>query len=104
MPIPKPGTVHHALGHGRVPSAQQPYSHQPYQTGHRAASYVAPSSYGRYNPPPPAAAAAKKATRARRESFKPRPSMDENWAADAGIGARRWAGLAGASVKEEEEY
>lgn len=97
MPVPKPGTVHHALGHGRVPSAHQPY-HQPYQTGTRAASYVAPTAYGRYAPL--AAAVVKKASRARRESFKPRPSVDENWAADVGLGGRRWAGLAGV----EEEY
>ena len=105
MPVPKPGTVHHALGHGRVPSAQGGY-HQPYQVAHRAASYVAPSAYGtgRYGAQPGATVAAKKATRARRESFKPRPSVDENWAAEAGLGGRRWAGLAGASVKEEDEY
>lgn len=107
MPVPKPGTAHHALGHGRVPSAHQAYHHQPYQTGARAASYVAPSTYGhsqgRYGAPV-ATVAAKKATRARRESFKPRPSVDENWATEAGLGGRRWAGLVGASVREEDEY
>ena len=51
-----------------------------------------------------AAVVAKKATRARRESFKPRPSMDDDWAADVGLGGqRRWAGFAGVVVKEEDE-
>jgi protein regulator of cytokinesis 1 len=41
----------------------------------------------------------KKATRARRESFKPRPSIDDR----DGLGAHgRWGGLAG-SVREEDE-
>ena len=107
MPVPKPGTAHHALGHGRVPSVQQlgsSYSHNPYPSS-RAVSYTSSTSYsnGRYGPSN-AAAVAKKASRARRESFKPRPSMDENWATDAGLGGqRRWGGFAGVAVKEEDE-
>ncbi|TBU28439.1 microtubule associated protein-domain-containing protein [Dichomitus squalens] len=117
MPVPKPGTAHHALGHGRVPSAQQlgsSHSYGMYQPGHRAASYMSSSTSsssmyasgtGRYGAPAPSAAAvAKKASRARRESFKPRPSVDEDWAADVGLGGRRWAGFAGAVKEEDEEY
>jgi Ase1/PRC1/MAP65 family protein len=46
---------------------------------------------------------AKKASRARRESFKPRASVDENggWAG-GGSGTRRW-GFGGMPVKEEDE-
>ncbi|RPD65486.1 hypothetical protein L226DRAFT_456522 [Lentinus tigrinus ALCF2SS1-7] len=107
MPVPKPGTAHHALGHGRVPSAQQlgsSHSYNPYPTS-RTASYSSTTTYSRYGGPGASAAVvAKKATRARRESFKPRPSMDEDWAADVGIGGqRRWAGFAGNAVQEEDE-
>lgn len=115
MPVPKPGTAHHALGHGRVPSAQQLSSHHTYHpyasnAPSRAVSYSSsnPSAYSssaRYGAQASAAAVAKKASRARRESFKPRPSIDDNWAADGGPGGtqRRWAGFAGVSVKEEDE-
>ena len=48
----------------------------------------------------------RKAQRTKRESFKPRPSMDDVWdvppIAVAG-GQKRWAGFAGGTVKEEEE-
>ncbi|KAJ8475251.1 hypothetical protein ONZ51_g6669 [Trametes cubensis] len=118
MPVPKPGTAHHALGHGRVPSAQQPSSGRSYnQVGARAASYMSTStssssSYGRgYGAGSVAAVnaavVAKKASRARRESFRPRPSVDEDWAVGVGLGdaagGRRWAGFAGTAVKEEDE-
>ena len=118
MPVPKPGTAHHALGHGRVPSAQQPSSGRSYnQVGARAASYMSTStssssSYGRgYGAGSVAAVnaavVAKKASRARRESFRPRPSVDEDWAIGVGLGdvagGRRWAGFAGTAVKEEDE-
>lgn len=115
MPVPRPGTAHHGLGHGRVPSAQQlGASHAAYQPSHRAASYMSSSSSlssstyssSRYGGHAATAAAvvAKKASRARRESFKPRPSVDENWAADVALGGRRWAGLAGTVQEEDEEY
>ncbi|KAI0826615.1 microtubule associated protein-domain-containing protein [Trametes gibbosa] len=116
MPVPKPGTAHHALGYGRVPSAQQLSSSHSYQPGIRAASYMSTTSttsstYSRglgSSVGSNAAVVAKKASRARRESFKPRPSVDEDWAKGVGLsdgaGARRWAGLAGAAVKEEDEY
>ncbi len=107
MPVPKPGTVHHALGHGRVPSAQQlgsSHSYHPYPNS-RAVSYASYGN-GKYGAPvhTSAAAIAKKASRARRESFKPRPSVDENWSTDIGPGGqRRWAGFPGVAVKEEDE-
>ncbi|KII85376.1 hypothetical protein PLICRDRAFT_165888 [Plicaturopsis crispa FD-325 SS-3] len=157
MPVPRPGTQHHALGHGRVPSAhayqqppahahqqppahayQQPPAHahqQPPAQAHQqppAHVYQQPSAHAHQQPPAHAhayhqqpqrsvssstygAGAAKKATRARRESFKPRPSMDEGdlgrsvgdlgrSVGDLGrsVGVGRWAGFA-VSVKEEEE-
>ncbi|EIW55715.1 uncharacterized protein TRAVEDRAFT_38910 [Trametes versicolor FP-101664 SS1] len=120
MPVPKVGTQHHALGHGRVPSAQQlssTHAFPSHQPGARAASsYMSStssmsSSYGRgygsgSSAAVAAAAVAKKASRARRESFKPRASVDEDWAAGIGLGdgGRRWAGLADGAVKEEDEY
>ncbi|KAH9849363.1 microtubule associated protein-domain-containing protein [Lenzites betulinus] len=115
MPVPKPGSVHHSLGYGRVPSAQQLSSSDSYQPGTRATSYMSSTSTtsATYNRgfgsslTSTAAVVAKKASRARRESFKPRPSVDEDWAMGVGLsdgaGGRRWAGLAGA-VKEEDEY
>ena len=115
MPVPKPGTAHHGLGHGRLPSAQQlgashSTSHGVYLPSHRAVSYMSTStssstlSSSRYGPPSAAAVVAKKASRARRESFKPRPSVDENWAAEVALGGRRWAGLATTVHEEDEEY
>ncbi|KAF9022408.1 hypothetical protein BDZ89DRAFT_1137357 [Hymenopellis radicata] len=73
MPIPKPGTQHYALGHGRVPSTV---------TGRTVSG---------------SALVAKKASRARRESFRPRPSLDT----DVKLGASTRAGFA-ASVREED--
>lgn len=102
MPVPKPGTVHHALGHGRVPSAQAaPHSYGLAQSQMRATSAASAMSYSRgYGAPAlNASVLAKKASRARRESFKPRPSMENDWAMSGG----RYAGFAGA-VKEEEDY
>jgi protein regulator of cytokinesis 1 len=81
MPIPKPGTQQHALGHGRVPSSQ---------------SRLASSTSTRV-PSGAAGRPSRNTGRTRRESFKPRPSMDDDWAADA----RRW--VANAVVKEEDE-
>lgn len=98
MPVPKPGTVHHALGHGRVPSAQTaPHSYGLAQSQMRATSASSAMSYRVYGA---AALMAKKASRARRESFKPRPSMENDWAMSGG----RYAGFAGAVKEEEEDY
>ncbi|KAF9044417.1 microtubule associated protein-domain-containing protein [Panaeolus papilionaceus] len=105
MIVPKPGTQHHALGHGRVPSSVI------YGAGVTGGSYPRSTSsagYGRttsatYGKAQPAPAPARKASRSRRESFKPRPSMD---AADfppaVGTGGSRWG--AAYTVREEDEY
>jgi hypothetical protein len=100
MPIPKPGTQHHTLGHGRLPSAMGTTA------GPRSVSSIVgltSSVYGRKYASGgngyAAAGAVKKATRARRESFKPRPSIDDR---EMGMGGGRWTGLAN-SVMEEDE-
>lgn len=90
MPIPKPGTQHHALGHGRVPSGME------VSTGYGQRNFSSAGSRG-YGVA--ATVQSKKVSRARRESFKPRPSVDD-W--EHGHGSK-WGGFAGASVKEEEE-
>ena len=102
MPVPKPGTQHHALGHGRAPSTVG-YTGGP--AGSRSASAAAglkSNTYGvRHASGSAPARTMKKATRARRESFKPRPSIDDR---EMGLGTHggRWGGLAG-SVREEED-
>ena len=107
MIMPKPGTQHHALGHGRIPSSVV------YGGGGGGGSYPAgvrsntsSQGYGRF----PNAGYAKKgdesgmmkkATRASRESFKPRSSMD---AMDIGMNIevrKRWGG--GFTLKEEDD-
>jgi len=116
MVMPKPGTQHHALGHGRVPSSViygagvagvNTYSSS---TRNASSTSTAPG-YGRalsgaYSKSRAVSASnqMKKATRARRESFKPRPSMDStlDLAASIGVGGGRWGG--GYTVKEEDEY
>lgn len=109
MVVPKPGTQHHALGHGRVPGSVI------YGAGvagvHSSSTYVrTASSVYRAASGGAAAAAVGKATRAKRESFKPRPSMDA-LEPTHGVGAgaahtrgvpKRWE--AGFTVREEEEY
>lgn len=116
MPIPKPGTQHHALGHGRVPTSGVTYGAGGYTaSGIRSASAVmsvsvsssmsTSSGYGasRYASSGYTGGhggLAKKASRARRESFKPRPSMDT---VEAGVGVgSRYGGFA-SSLKEEDE-
>lgn len=98
MPVPKPGTQHHALGHGRIPGGGVLHGNIGYTaSGIRSASTVN-HAHARA---PSAGGVARKASRARRESFKPRPSID---AVDLGVhaGGLRWGGL-GVSVKEEDE-
>ncbi|KAI0946534.1 hypothetical protein AcW1_009974 [Taiwanofungus camphoratus] len=113
MPVPRPGTLHHTLGHGRVPSSQQQqqqhmHNYHPYQAP-RAASHASSSSTHRAYGASAlnSSVAARKASRARRESFRPRPSVDDNWAVGLGVsdggGPRRWAGFSGTVVKEEDE-
>lgn len=109
MVLPKPGTQYHALGHGRIPGSVV------YGAGvagvHGASTYGRSASTGYRAASGGATAAVGKATRAKRESFKPRPSMD---ALEPGHGvgagaaharavpAKRWD--AGFTLKEEEEY
>ena len=109
MIMPKPGTQHHALGHGRVPSSVVyggAVGSGSYPTGVRS-SASSQGSYGRfpssgYAKKDDESGMMKKATRASRESFKPRPSMD---AMDIGMsvggGGTRWGG--GFTLKEEDE-
>lgn len=97
---------------GRVASAQQPRSrgrnYHPYQRPTRAASASASTSrvYGAVGlasaAAAPTAGAIRKASRSRRESFKPRPSIhDDDWG--GGGGDKRFAGFAGGMVEEEED-
>ncbi|KAF8901151.1 microtubule associated protein-domain-containing protein [Gymnopilus junonius] len=106
MVIPKPGTQHHFLGHGRVPSTVI------YGAGVAGVnSYRSTSSSGGHGRVPSAGytkgagqtGVVKKATRVRRESFKPRPSVDNmDLGVSVGASGGRWGG--GYTVKEEDEY
>lgn len=108
MPVPKRG----AALTGRVASVQhhRTRGYHPYPQTKRSVSAAVTASAGyaimggaALNSSV-AAGAAKKAMRARRESFKPRPSIDDGWAnATATDGPRRWAGFAGGAVREEDE-
>lgn len=106
LPIPKPGTQHHALGHGRVPStAGYAGSYAAESRSTSSTAVLRSSVYGARHMTggneSSVAGAMKKATRARRETFKPRPSIDDR---DMGMNGGRWGGL-GSSVREEnEEY
>ncbi|TRM59017.1 microtubule associated protein-domain-containing protein [Schizophyllum amplum] len=88
MVVPKPGTQHHALGHGRIPSTVVLSQ----SSGFGRSLSTSTSSYAS------SAYAAKKVSRVRRESFKPRPSSD-----GAPLMDGRWTFRAGSAVKEEEE-
>jgi protein regulator of cytokinesis 1 len=80
---PKLGTQHYTLGHGRVPSTQ----HQ-----------VVPSRLGSSTQSTSSSLhSSRSVSKVRRESFKPRPSTDGDWAGAAG----RWR--TNAVVREEEE-
>lgn len=83
VPAPKPGTQHHALGHGRVPSTQHQAPSSRLGSSTRSTSSSLHSS--------------RNGGRIRRESFKPRPSADGDWNGAAG----RWR--TNAVVREEEE-
>lgn len=83
VPGPKPGTQHYALGHGRVPSTQRQ------AVPPRLGSSTRSTSSSLYS--------SKSGGRVRRESFKPRPSTDGDWAGAAG----RWR--TNAVLQEEEE-
>jgi protein regulator of cytokinesis 1 len=110
MPIPKPGTQHHALGHGRVPSGVcgagvgGGYSSQGIRSASTASS-MGSGGYNRYVSGRGHGVVTKKASRARRESFKPRPSADGvELGMSVGPGGGRWGGFPDADcVKEEDE-
>lgn len=110
MPVPR----HGALGVGRAPSTQRnrSRSYHPYPQTHRptpttstaavSAGYAVLGGIALNSSM--SAGAARKASRAKRESFKPRPSMDDDWGAPAANdGPRRFAGFAGGTVQEVEE-
>ncbi|KAJ6504120.1 microtubule associated protein [Mycena vitilis] len=106
--LPKPGTQtqYHALGHGRAPTTGYGGVRSASVTVSTASISSASASYGgggRYASG--GAALAAKASRARRESFKPRASVDADAQWDLGTShaaGARW-GFEGAMVKEEDE-
>jgi len=83
VPAPRSGTQHHALGHGRIPSTQHRAPPSRLGSSTRSTSSSLHSSRG--------------GGRVRRESFRPRPSNDGDWAGAAG----RWR--TDTVVREEEE-
>ncbi|KAH7874461.1 microtubule associated protein-domain-containing protein [Lentinula edodes] len=105
MPMPKPGTQHHALGHGRVPtSGVFTYSggnsgNGLFPKGIRSASSTLTGYTADTRHTSGSRAAEKKASRAHRESFRPRPSIDGT--DDHRLG--KWAVNGFGGVKEEEE-
>lgn len=113
MIMPKAGTQHHALGHGRVPtsviygagvSGVPSGGYLPSASIRSASSVAMVESYGRI--PSSNAGFAKKSSRALRESFKPRPSVESTLdlgmsVAMGGTGKRHWGGL---TVQEEDEF
>ena len=109
MIMPKPGTQYHALGHGRVPSSVvygAGVGGGSYPTGVRS-STTSSQGYGRfpssgYGKKDDESGIMKKATRASRESFKPRPSVDAmDMGMSVGVGGTRWDG--GFTLREEDE-
>ena len=108
MIMPKLGTQHHALGHGRVPSSivyGSAVGSGSYPAGVRSSD--SSQGYGRfpssgYVKKGDESGMMKKATRASRERFKPRPSMDAvDMRTSVGVGGTRWGG--GFTLKEEDE-
>jgi Ase1/PRC1/MAP65 family protein len=105
MPMPKGTAQHQQLGHGRFPSSTS-QSHGYHQSSqHIKAGSVVPSiaMNGRLVSSTSGTirqTAMKKASRARRESFKPRPSID----GEGGIRGSRWGGLAASVTEEDEVY
>ncbi|KAF9451602.1 hypothetical protein P691DRAFT_699098 [Macrolepiota fuliginosa MF-IS2] len=106
LAIPKPGTQYHALGYGRVPGTMARSSGmRSASAGVKVSSARVHSKFQKSSKSIPGAGFSmlRKASRAKRESFKPRSSTDTTETGkNVGIGSARWgAGLAG-SVKEEE--
>jgi len=112
MVMPKPGTQHHALGHGRVPSSViysagvagvNTYSSGRSTSAGQAYPRSNSAGYGSKVHNASGPTTMKKTTRVRRESFKPRPSMDAQMDIGHNAGnAARWGEEF--TVKEEEEY
>jgi protein regulator of cytokinesis 1 len=109
MIVPKPGTQHHALGHGRVPtsviygagvSGLPSGGYVPGARSMSSSTTVGRSTSSRYQGTAP-----EKSSRVYRESFKPRPSaecaLDTRMIAVSAGGKRRWDGF---TLKEEDEY
>lgn len=123
MPVPRPGTQHHALGHGRVPTssglAPPPSAYPGMMRSTSVAGYGAGAGSGGGKRFPSASASSgtgyagrgasigveimKKASRARRESFKPRPSID-HMESVGGMGMRYGGGFVGGLKEEDEDY
>ena len=116
MVVPKPGTQHHALGHGRVPTSViygagvSGISNGGYFPGASirsvSSSTTAAGGYGRSTSSRSQGLPSKKSSKPYRESFRPRPSVDcaldarVNAAVNAG-GKRQWGGF---TVREEDGY
>ena len=116
MVVPKPGTQHHALGHGRVPTS---VIYGAGVSGIPSGGYVPGASirsvsssttvaggYGRSTSSRSQGPPSKKSSKPNRESFRPRPSVDcaLDVRANAGVGAggkRQWDGF---TVREEDGY
>lgn len=103
MPVPKAGT-RHVLGHGRLPGAD-PVTVYPMRSVSSSALTHGRSTSSSIAAPHGAASAARKSLRARRESFKPRPSVDK---APPLTTARprggRWTGGYRSTTSVREEY
>ncbi|KAI0087221.1 microtubule associated protein-domain-containing protein [Irpex rosettiformis] len=124
-PTPRNTNTSVAHGAGRVPSVPRHHSrnYHPYPQSHRststmstrsataaaassAASFSVMGSMALNSLGGGGGGAIRKASRAKRESFKPRPSMDDNWdmpPAPVAEGQKRWAGFTGGAVQEEDE-
>ncbi|KAF8625664.1 hypothetical protein AX15_005243 [Amanita polypyramis BW_CC] len=108
MPIPKPGTHHHALGHGRLP-VSDPTAVAAYPTRSFSSSSL---NYGRntndLNAAPIHGAMtgeARKSLRAKRESFKPRSSIDKlSLPVGRAQMSGRWTGGYRSTTSVKEEY
>jgi len=101
--VPKAGT-HHALGHGRLPGAD-PVTVYPTRSVSSSALTHGRSASSSIAAPHSAASAARRSLRARRESFKPRPSIDKlPPLTTARPRAGRWTGGYRSTTSVREEY
>lgn len=97
MPVPKTGT-HQILGHGRLPGGNpmRSVSSSALNHGRYASGSSIAAAHGAAN-----SAARSTSLRARRESFKPRPSIDKEPARPR---AGRWTGGYRSTTSVREEY